>query len=180
MSPGDRSYDAIGLMKEVSEQTAAACASAQEVLGNETPQSLLKGRRGKYENHHKDKKNHFTNSRSTLAPDILVRTSLSLSHYYYYCSAIQIAQFEPFFKSQSKNIDLKPNQVTIYWFNSVQFKPINLFSLVFQIENLKLSVWFDWPDPTISTPDFYFRLSLRIFIDENTKIHYKIRPSKTY
>lgn len=79
MSPGDRSYDAIGLMKEVSEQTAAACASAQEVLGNETPQSLLKGRRGKYENHHKDKKNHFTNSRSTLAPDILVRSSLSLA-----------------------------------------------------------------------------------------------------
>ncbi|KAL0557743.1 hypothetical protein IC582_006294 [Cucumis melo] len=80
MSPGDRSYDAIGLMKEVSEQTAAACASAQEVLGNETPQSLLKGRRSKYENHHKDKKNHFTNSRSTLAPDILTeRRTLDFS-----------------------------------------------------------------------------------------------------
>lgn len=87
MSPGDRSYDAIGLMKEVGEHTAAACANAQEVLGNETPQSLLKGRRGKYENQNKGK-NHLTNSlqgvRSTLAPDILVRLislfSLSLTH----------------------------------------------------------------------------------------------------
>ncbi|XP_038886309.1 transcription factor MYB3R-1 [Benincasa hispida] len=83
MSPGDRSYDAIGLMKEVSEHTAAACASAQEVLGNETPQSLLKGKRGKYENQNKEK-NHLTNSlqgvRSTLAPDILTeRRTLDFS-----------------------------------------------------------------------------------------------------
>lgn len=83
MSPGDRSYDAIGLMKEVGEHTAAACANAQEVLGNETPQSLLKGRRGKYENQNKGK-NHLTNSlqgvRSTLAPDILTeRRTLDFS-----------------------------------------------------------------------------------------------------
>lgn len=82
MSPGDRSYDAIGLMKQVGEHTAAACANAQEVLGNETPQSLLKGRRGKYENQSKEK-NHITNSlqgtRSTLAPDILVRLISLLS-----------------------------------------------------------------------------------------------------
>ena len=45
MSPGDRSYDAIGLMKQISEQTAAAYANAQEVLGNETPQTLVKKRR---------------------------------------------------------------------------------------------------------------------------------------
>lgn len=78
MSPADRSYDAIGLMKQVGEHTAAACANAQEVLGNETPQSLLKGRRGKFENQYNEKKkNHVTNSqqrvRSTSAPDILVR-----------------------------------------------------------------------------------------------------------
>lgn len=37
MSPGERSYDAIGLMKQISEQTAAAYANAQQVLGNKTP-----------------------------------------------------------------------------------------------------------------------------------------------
>ncbi|KAL8537174.1 hypothetical protein ACS0TY_012381 [Phlomoides rotata] len=41
-SPRDRSYDAIGLMKQLGEQTASAFADAQEVLGGETPQSLLK------------------------------------------------------------------------------------------------------------------------------------------
>ncbi|KAG7020315.1 Transcription factor MYB3R-4 [Cucurbita argyrosperma subsp. argyrosperma] len=75
MSPGDRSYDAIGLMKQVGEHTAAACANAQEVLGDETPQSLLKGERRKYGNRIKEK-SPATNSRqrvahSTLAPDIL-------------------------------------------------------------------------------------------------------------
>lgn len=44
MSPGDRSYDAIGLMKQISEHTAAAYANAHEVLGNETPDTLLKER----------------------------------------------------------------------------------------------------------------------------------------
>ncbi|KAM1312992.1 hypothetical protein ACFX2F_017075 [Malus domestica] len=44
MSPGERSYDAIGLMKQISEQTAAAYANAQEVLGNETPESLFRER----------------------------------------------------------------------------------------------------------------------------------------
>ncbi|KAF7830131.1 transcription factor MYB3R-1-like [Senna tora] len=39
MSPGDRSYDAIGLMKQVKEQTAAAYASAQEILEKETPKA---------------------------------------------------------------------------------------------------------------------------------------------
>lgn len=43
-SPGDQSYDAIGLMKQLGEQTAGAFAEAQEVLGDETPQSLLKGK----------------------------------------------------------------------------------------------------------------------------------------
>lgn len=44
MSPGERSYDAIGLMKQLSEHTAAAFADAQEVLGNETPDSILNKR----------------------------------------------------------------------------------------------------------------------------------------
>ena len=88
MSPGDRSYDAIGLMKQVGEHTAAACANAQEVLGNETPQSLLKGRRGKYENQTKEK-SHLSNSlqgvRSTLTLDIMVRSLSRLStHSAYY------------------------------------------------------------------------------------------------
>lgn len=39
MSPCDRSYDAIGLMKQVTEQTAAAYANAQEILENETPKA---------------------------------------------------------------------------------------------------------------------------------------------
>ncbi|XP_016508080.2 transcription factor MYB3R-1-like [Nicotiana tabacum] len=47
MSPGDRSYDAIGLMKQLSEQTAGAFADAQEVLGGETPESILRGRNSK-------------------------------------------------------------------------------------------------------------------------------------
>ncbi|KAJ7965981.1 Myb-related protein 3R-1 [Quillaja saponaria] len=50
MSPGDRSYDAIGLMKQIGEQTAAAYANAQEVLVNETPKTLSKDKCG----NHKD------------------------------------------------------------------------------------------------------------------------------
>ncbi|CAH2077158.1 unnamed protein product [Thlaspi arvense] len=44
MSPGERSYDAIGLMKHLSEHTATAYADALEVLGNDTPESILKKR----------------------------------------------------------------------------------------------------------------------------------------
>ncbi|XAR69309.1 hypothetical protein NMG60_11000848 [Bertholletia excelsa] len=40
MSPGV--YDAIGLMKQLSEHTAATFADAQEVLGDETPETILK------------------------------------------------------------------------------------------------------------------------------------------
>ncbi|XP_022940827.1 transcription factor MYB3R-1-like isoform X1 [Cucurbita moschata] len=47
-SPKERSLDAIGLMKQVCERTAAACASAHEVLGNETPETLLRGSRMKH------------------------------------------------------------------------------------------------------------------------------------
>lgn len=43
-SPGERSYDALGLMKQLSEHTASAYANAREVLGDETPDSILKKR----------------------------------------------------------------------------------------------------------------------------------------
>ncbi|XP_054795038.1 transcription factor MYB3R-1-like [Prosopis cineraria] len=39
MSPGDRSYDAIGWMKQVKEQTAAAYANAEEILEIDTPKA---------------------------------------------------------------------------------------------------------------------------------------------
>nr|QCH41147.1 MYB transcription factor 35 [Dimocarpus longan] len=44
VSPGDRSYDAIGLMKQLSEHTAAAYADALEVLGNGTSEAPVKER----------------------------------------------------------------------------------------------------------------------------------------
>ncbi|CAI8605658.1 unnamed protein product [Vicia faba] len=40
---GDRSYDAIGLLKEVGEQTAATYENAQEILNNDTPKALPRG-----------------------------------------------------------------------------------------------------------------------------------------
>ncbi|CAO2825919.1 unnamed protein product [Amaranthus hypochondriacus] len=45
MSPGERGLDAIGLMKQINEQSADAYAEAREVLGNETPESILRARR---------------------------------------------------------------------------------------------------------------------------------------
>ncbi|KAG8375561.1 hypothetical protein BUALT_Bualt10G0113400 [Buddleja alternifolia] len=44
LSPGDRSYDAIGLMKQLGGQTATSFADAQEVLGDETPETIMKGK----------------------------------------------------------------------------------------------------------------------------------------
>ncbi|XP_010249700.1 PREDICTED: myb-related protein 3R-1-like isoform X2 [Nelumbo nucifera] len=44
MSPGDRSYDAIGLMRQLSEHTAAALAEAQEVLSGENSEIPSKER----------------------------------------------------------------------------------------------------------------------------------------
>ncbi|XP_023732676.1 transcription factor MYB3R-4 [Lactuca sativa] len=44
VSPRERSYDALGLMKELSEHTATAYATAQEVLGDETPDSIINKR----------------------------------------------------------------------------------------------------------------------------------------
>uniref|UniRef100_A0A0V0HEV3 Putative ovule protein n=1 Tax=Solanum chacoense TaxID=4108 RepID=A0A0V0HEV3_SOLCH len=44
MTPGDRSYDAIGLMKQLNEQTAPSIADARQILGSETPETILLGR----------------------------------------------------------------------------------------------------------------------------------------
>ncbi|GAB2284854.1 hypothetical protein Dimus_019307 [Dionaea muscipula] len=40
--PVEKSYDAIGLMKQINEQSADAYADAREVLGSDTPESILK------------------------------------------------------------------------------------------------------------------------------------------
>ncbi|KAM7277279.1 hypothetical protein ACFE04_019145 [Oxalis oulophora] len=46
LSPGgDRSFDALGLMKQLSEHTASAYADAAEVMGSETPDTILKEKR---------------------------------------------------------------------------------------------------------------------------------------
>ncbi|KAI4379922.1 hypothetical protein MLD38_006159 [Melastoma candidum] len=47
MSPGDKSYDALGLIEHLSELSAAAFAHAQEVLGGESPEAILKKSAGK-------------------------------------------------------------------------------------------------------------------------------------
>lgn len=80
MSPGDRSYDAIGLMKQISEQTAAAYANAQEVLGNETPKSLLKEKlnRDTQEKENINVPSNQLGNRSSLPPTILVRQFLDI------------------------------------------------------------------------------------------------------
>lgn len=74
MSPGDRSYDAIGLMKQVSEQSAAAYANAQEVLGNETPKTLMKEKcttRGNLDRENSHAPHDHLGNRSHLAPNVL-------------------------------------------------------------------------------------------------------------
>ncbi|KAJ1415711.1 SANT/Myb domain [Sesbania bispinosa] len=73
MSPGDRSYDAIGLLKQISEQNAATYANAQEILGNETPKALPEDASG---NANRDQENNDPlnrpGNRSQLASNALV------------------------------------------------------------------------------------------------------------
>lgn len=57
MSPAERSYDALGLMKQLSEQTASAFANAQAVLGDETPETILKKKSLRNENGEKESTN---------------------------------------------------------------------------------------------------------------------------
>ncbi|PSS17812.1 Myb-related protein like [Actinidia chinensis var. chinensis] len=74
MSPGDRSYDAIGLMKQLSEHTAAAFADAHEVLGDETPDTILKQRCSYYQKPEQDNigvQNSLPENHSLSSPNIL-------------------------------------------------------------------------------------------------------------
>lgn len=57
MSPAERSYDALGLMKQLGEQSASAFADAQAVLGDETPETLLKKKNLRNENADKESTN---------------------------------------------------------------------------------------------------------------------------
>ncbi|KAJ4842978.1 hypothetical protein Tsubulata_017448 [Turnera subulata] len=73
MSPAERSYDALALMKQLSEHTASAYADALEVLGNETPETLLKGRRSSNQNVDQENNNEPNNppeNRSHLALNV--------------------------------------------------------------------------------------------------------------
>ncbi|KAJ8450460.1 hypothetical protein Cgig2_002145 [Carnegiea gigantea] len=54
MSPGMGSMDAIGLMKQINEQSADAFADAREVLGSETPESILRQRILKSQNRERE------------------------------------------------------------------------------------------------------------------------------
>ncbi|XP_065849439.1 transcription factor MYB3R-1 [Euphorbia lathyris] len=75
MSPGDRSYDAIALMKQLSEQNASAYADALDVLGNETPETLLEKRRSSIQIAEQEKNNapdeHQHENGSCLASNVL-------------------------------------------------------------------------------------------------------------
>ena len=77
MSPGDRSYDAIGLLKQISEQNAATYANAEEILGNETLKALPKNESENDED--RDKENNDPpnqpGNHSQLASNALVRLS---------------------------------------------------------------------------------------------------------
>ncbi|XP_019056927.1 PREDICTED: myb-related protein 3R-1-like isoform X2 [Tarenaya hassleriana] len=54
LSPGERSYDALGLMKHLSEHTAATYADALDVLGNDTPETILSKRQQRKSTHGKE------------------------------------------------------------------------------------------------------------------------------
>lgn len=77
MSPGDRSYDALGLMKHLSEQSAAAYATAQEVLGNDTPETLSKKKNLNHQNPDQEncKLNQQTENCSSMGSTLPVRFS---------------------------------------------------------------------------------------------------------
>lgn len=71
MSPGDGSYDALGLMKHVSEHSASVYANAEEVLGSGTPkQKSIKVGNLEQENKLPDQPTETT---SGLASNVLVR-----------------------------------------------------------------------------------------------------------
>ncbi|KAE8735227.1 Myb-related protein 3R-1 [Hibiscus syriacus] len=103
ISPAERSYDAIGLMKQLREHTAAAYSDALEVLGNVTPESIAKGRCSK--NRNVDKENNRPENHSHLASNILAeRRILDFSECgtprkeSEYANSTTTAVFDTFFK----------------------------------------------------------------------------------
>lgn len=88
MSPGNQGVDAIGLMKQLREQTAGAFADAQEVLGDETPETIMKekcaiNQEGEKENNYEtSSKKHNSISASVLMvwPCIFTRFITSLPY----------------------------------------------------------------------------------------------------
>ncbi|KAL3633467.1 hypothetical protein CASFOL_022229 [Castilleja foliolosa] len=78
LSPGERSYDAIGLMKQLGEQTAEAFADAQNVLGDETPDSIMKGK-CVIKQDGRDKENNCEKDDSVSASNFMERRTLDFS-----------------------------------------------------------------------------------------------------
>lgn len=69
MSPGDRSYDAIGLMKQLNEHAAETFADAKEILRNGASESMSKEKGSSLRNHDPDNK---LDNHSHFAPGVLV------------------------------------------------------------------------------------------------------------
>lgn len=76
MSPGDRSYDAIGLMKQLSEHTAETFADAKEVLRIGASEVMSKERCSSNNNHDPD---HQLENHSHLASEVLTERVLDFS-----------------------------------------------------------------------------------------------------
>ena len=73
MSPGDRSYDAIGLMKQLNEHAAETFADAKEILRNGAFETMSKGKCSSDSNHDPD---HKLDNQSHLASGVLVWFSI--------------------------------------------------------------------------------------------------------
>ena len=80
MSPGDRSYDALGWLKQVSDQTAATYANAQEILANGTPKALPKdaSENDKDKDHENNYPANQPGNHSQLASNALVKQDLMI------------------------------------------------------------------------------------------------------
>lgn len=74
MSPGNRSVDAVELMKQLSEQSSDAFAGAQKVLGDETPETILRGIHSKKQE--KGSPRNYSAPNSLIASNVLVWFSL--------------------------------------------------------------------------------------------------------
>ncbi|CAJ2674680.1 unnamed protein product [Trifolium pratense] len=69
---GDKSYDAIGLLQQVGEQTAATYENAQEILKNDTPKALPKDASGNDKNSDEENNNPSKASSSKYTSNDLV------------------------------------------------------------------------------------------------------------